>query len=138
MGWSCAGLGCLHLTESLPKRLANVIAAIGPCEFRYFATSRFNITWLSCHLTFKMASDQFYLFTALAAFNTAVQTKLRQVVSPEDIIAIAAEHGFAITLQQLSFFSSRLSADHWIWANKGDAWREDFFSGEQQLDLLTA
>ena len=85
-----------------------------------------------------MASDQFYLFTALAAFNSAVQARLRQVASPEEIVAIAAEHGFAITLQQLNFFASRLSADHWIWANKDDAWREDFFSGERQLDLLTA
>ena len=30
-----------------------------------------------------MASDQFYLFTALAAFNSAVQAQLRQVASPE-------------------------------------------------------
>jgi hypothetical protein len=51
-----------------------------------------------------MASDQFYLFTALAAFNSAVQAQLRQVASPEDIVAIAAEYGFAITLQQLNFF----------------------------------
>jgi hypothetical protein len=51
-----------------------------------------------------MASDQFYLFTALAAFNSAVQAQLRQVASPEDIVAIAAENGFAITLQQLNFF----------------------------------
>jgi hypothetical protein len=85
-----------------------------------------------------MASDQFYLFTALAAFNSAVQAQLRQVASPEDIVAIAAEYGFAITLQQLNFFSTRLSSDHWIWADKGDAWREDFFSGKRQLDLLTA
>ncbi|MFN7894872.1 MAG: Nif11 family protein [Cyanobacteriota bacterium] len=51
-----------------------------------------------------MASDQFYLFTSLAAFNSAVQAQLRQVASPEDIVAIAAEYGFAITLQQLNFF----------------------------------
>jgi hypothetical protein len=85
-----------------------------------------------------MASDQFYLFTALAAFKSAVQAQLRQVASPEDIVAIAAENGFAITMQQLNFFSTRLSSDHWIWADKNDAWREDFFSGKRQLNLLTA
>jgi len=85
-----------------------------------------------------MASNKFYLFTAFATFSSAVQAQLRQVASPEDIVAIAAEYGFAITLQQLNFFSTRLSSDHWIWADKGDAWREDFFSGKRQLDLLTA
>jgi len=78
-----------------------------------------------------MASKQFYLFTSLTAFNSAVQAQLRQVASPEDIVAIAAEYGFAITLQQLNIFSTRLSSDHSIWADKGDAWREDFFSGKR-------
>jgi hypothetical protein len=51
-----------------------------------------------------MASNQFYLFTALATINSAVQAQLRQVASPAYIVAIAAEYGFAITLQQLNFF----------------------------------
>ena len=85
-----------------------------------------------------MASDQFYFFTALAAFNSAVQAQLLQVASPDDIIAIAAEYGFTITLQLLNFFSTLLSSDNWIWADKNDAWRDDFFSGKRQLDLLTA
>jgi hypothetical protein len=87
---------------------------------------------------FQMTSDRFYLLTALAAFNSFVQAQLRQVASPEDIVAIAAEYGFAITLQQLNFFSTRLSSVYWIWADKSDAWREDFFSGKRQLELLTA
>jgi hypothetical protein len=74
----------------------------------------------------------------LATINSAVQAQLRQVASPAYIVAIAAEYGFAITLQQLNFFSTRLSSDHWIWADKGEGWREDFFSGKPQLDLLTA
>lgn len=82
-----------------------------------------------------MASDQFYLFAALASFSTEIQAKLRQVQSPEAILEIAAEHGFEITLQQLSFYAARLNGDHWIWAQKGEAWRQQFFASDRQLDL---
>lgn len=85
-----------------------------------------------------MASDQFYLFTALAAFNSELQHKLRQVRSPEAIIALAAEHGFEITVQQLSHYAARLTGDHWIWTQKGDAWRDHFFAAERQLELEPA
>jgi hypothetical protein len=57
---------------------------------------------------------------------------------PKPSLAIAADHGYQITVQQLSFFSSRLNGDHWIWARKGDAWREGFFARERQLDLQAA
>jgi hypothetical protein len=85
-----------------------------------------------------MASDQFYLFAALAAFSTDVQEYLRKVQTPEAIISLAAEHGYTITLEQLSYFAPRLNGDHWIWVNKGDAWRQQFFSRERQLDLQAA
>ncbi len=85
-----------------------------------------------------MASDQIYLFAALAAFSTEIQAKLRQVQSPEAILEIAADHGFEITLQQLSYYAARLNGDHWIWVKKGEAWRQRFFAGERQLDLQGA
>jgi len=85
-----------------------------------------------------MASEQFYLFAALATFNTAVQERLRDAQTPEAIVAIAADKGFQITEQQLSFFSNRINGDHWIWARKGDAWREGFFARDRQLDLQAA
>ena len=85
-----------------------------------------------------MASNQFDLFAALATFNTAVQERLRDAQTTEAIVAIAADHGYQISVQQLSFFSSRLNGDHWIWAHKGDAWREGFFARERQLDLQAA
>ena len=46
-----------------------------------------------------MTFDKFYLLTTLAAFNSFVQAQLRQVGAPEAIVGIAAEYGFAITLQ---------------------------------------
>jgi predicted ribosomally synthesized peptide with nif11-like leader len=44
-----------------------------------------------------MASDQLYLFTALAAFNAHLQEQLKAVDSPQEIVAIAAEKGYAIS-----------------------------------------
>jgi hypothetical protein len=76
-----------------------------------------------------MASDQCYLFAALATFNGDLQERLRDAQTPEAIVAIAADHGYLITVQQLSFFSSRLNGDHW---------REGFFARERQLDLQAA
>jgi len=83
-----------------------------------------------------MASDQLYLFAALASFSSEVQDQLRKVQTPEAILALASEHGFEITLQQLSYYSARLTGDYWIWVQKGASWREGFFAGEGQLDPL--
>ena len=47
-------------------------------------------------------------------------------------------YGDQISVQRLSFFSSRRNGDHWIWTRKGDAWREGFFARERQLDLQAA
>jgi hypothetical protein len=85
-----------------------------------------------------MASDQFYLFAALATFGGDLQERLRDAQTPEASVAIAADHGDQITVLQLSFFSSRLNGDHWISARKGDAWREGFFARECQLDQQAA
>jgi len=85
-----------------------------------------------------MASDQFYLFAALASFSSDVQEKLRRVQTPEAIVSLAAEHGYTITLEQLSHYAHRLNGDHWIWVHKGDAWRDQFFARERQLDLQPA
>lgn len=82
-----------------------------------------------------MASDQLYLFAALAAFSRDIQDRLRQVQAPEAIVSIAAENGFSITLEQLRYYAASLNGDHWIWAHKSQAWRERFFSQTRQLDL---
>lgn len=77
-------------------------------------------------------------FAALAAFSKEIQAKLRQVQTPEAILQIASEHGYEISLQQLSYYAARLNGDHWVWVQKGDAWRERFFARELQLDLQAA
>lgn len=82
-----------------------------------------------------MASDQLYLFAALAAFSREIQDRLRRVQAPEAIIAIAAEYGYTITREQLIYYAASLNGDHWIWAHKGPAWRDQFFTQQWQLDL---
>jgi hypothetical protein len=85
-----------------------------------------------------MASDHFYLFAALASFSKELQDQLRKVQSPEAILAIAADHGFDISLEHLIYYSTRLTGDHWVWVQKGEAWREQFFASERQLQLQAA
>jgi hypothetical protein len=87
-----------------------------------------------------MGSDHFYLFTALASFNKSVQERLQQVQTPEEIVTIAAEKGYQITVLQLSLFSKRLRAPHWVWSNRSEEWRHGFFNSanaavEQHLQL---
>jgi len=83
-----------------------------------------------------MASDHFYLFTALAAFNRSIQERLQSVQSPEEIVAIAAEKGYQITVAQLSLFSRRLTAPHWVWSGRGDDWRQRFFADQDRQRIL--
>ncbi len=78
-----------------------------------------------------MASDQLYLFTALAAFNANLQEQLKAVDSPQEIVAIAAEKGYAITVEQLRLLSYRLNEAYWVWSGRGERWRQSFFSDSQ-------
>ncbi len=104
-------------------------------QLHRYPVDRHTLSWF---LSFTaMASDQFYLFAALASFSSDIQDKLRKVQTPEAIVALAAEHGYEITPQQLSYYGTRLNGDHWIWMHKGDAWRERFFARDRQLNLQT-
>jgi hypothetical protein len=76
-----------------------------------------------------MSSDHLYLFTALAAFNKAIQEKLQAVRTHEEIVAIASERGYRITVDQLSLLAHRLNGDHWVWARRDAHWRARFFAG---------
>jgi predicted ribosomally synthesized peptide with nif11-like leader len=75
-----------------------------------------------------MASDQLYLFTALAAFNTHLQDQLKRAGSPQEIVAIAAERGYQISVEQLRLLSHRLNEAYWVWSGRGERWRQSFFA----------
>jgi predicted ribosomally synthesized peptide with nif11-like leader len=81
-----------------------------------------------------MASDQLYLFTALAAFNTALQEQLQAAASPQEIVAIAAEKGYQISIEQLRLLSYRLNETYWVWSGRGERWRQRFFA-DAELSL---
>lgn len=77
-----------------------------------------------------MASDQFYLFAALASFNRSVQEQLRAVHSPQEIVDLAAEKGYSITIEQLARYAGSLTSPHWIWFGHDEPWRNEFFAVE--------
>jgi predicted ribosomally synthesized peptide with nif11-like leader len=80
-----------------------------------------------------MASDHLYLFTALAAFNTALQEQLQSASSPQEIVAIAAEKGYQISVEQLGLLSHRLNEAYWAWSGRGERWRQRFFAEQEVL-----
>lgn len=77
-----------------------------------------------------MASDHLYLFTALAAFSKSLQDQLKTAESPQDIIAIAAEKGYQISIDQLGLLSIRLNETYWVWSGRGERWRRSFFAND--------
>jgi hypothetical protein len=77
-----------------------------------------------------MASDHFYLFTAWASFSKEAQNLLQSVRSPQEIVELAAQKGYAISVEQLRLFARRLQEPHWVWNQHDDQWAEDFFSGQ--------
>ncbi|MFN7677909.1 MAG: Nif11-like leader peptide family natural product precursor [Cyanobacteriota bacterium] len=76
-----------------------------------------------------MASDHFYLFTAWASFSGEAQKLLQAVRSPQDIVDLAAEKGYQISVEQLRLFARHLQEPHWVWNQHDEQWGQDFFSG---------
>lgn len=77
----------------------------------------------------RMASDHFYLFTAWASFSAEAQKLLQAVQSPQEIVDLAAERGYAISVEQLRVFARRLQEPHWVWNQHDEQWGRDFFAG---------
>ena len=75
-----------------------------------------------------MASDHFYLFTAWASFSAEAQKLLQAVQSPQEIVDLAAERGYAISVEQLRVFARRLQEPHWVWNQHDEEWGRDFFA----------
>lgn len=84
-----------------------------------------------------MASDQLYLFTALAAFNKSLQQQLKSAESPQEIIAIAAEKGYQISVEQLGMLSIRLNETYWVWSGRGEHWRRSFFASDSMSPSIS-
>ena len=77
-----------------------------------------------------MTSDHFYLFTAWASFSREAQKLLQSVQSPQEIVDLAAEKGYEITVEQLRLFARRLQDPHWVWNQHDEQWMHEFFSDQ--------
>lgn len=77
-----------------------------------------------------MSSDHFYLFTAWASFSSEAQKLLQGVQSPQEIVELAAERGYEISVEQLRLFARRLQDSHWVWNQHDEQWGQEFFSGQ--------
>jgi hypothetical protein len=77
-----------------------------------------------------MASDHFYLFTAWASFSGEAQKLLQSVKSPQEIVELAAQRGYDISVEQLRLFARRLQEPHWVWNQHDEDWARAFFAGE--------
>jgi hypothetical protein len=48
-------------------------------------------------------------------------------------VAIAAERGYQISVEQLSLLSYRLTEAYWVWSGRGERWRQHFFADPEVL-----
>lgn len=80
--------------------------------------------------SFLMASDHFYLFTALASFSAETQALLQSVQTPQEIVDLAAQKGYQISVEQLRLFARQLQEPHWVWNQHDDHWGQTFFAGQ--------
>ena len=58
-----------------------------------------------------------------------MQSKVRDATSPEELVAIALEAGFTISVSDLAKAAGDLSASYWPWSGKGFRARKAFFRG---------
>lgn len=69
----------------------------------------------------------------LTAFSRHLYTdseaagRVRSAANPEEIVAIASELGYLISLDVLRTNRWELQADHWPWARESGRWRVQFF-----------
>ena len=87
-------------------------------------------TFCEIHRLVVMASDHFYLFTAWASFSAEAQKLLEAVQTPQEIVDLAAERGYEISIEQLRAFARRLQEPHWVWNRHDEQWSQVFFAGE--------
>ena len=74
--------------------------------------------------------DQLRQLTALSRHlitNPETASRVRSAANPEEIVAIASDLGFLISVDVLRSNLWELQADHWPWARESGRWRIEFF-----------
>ena len=59
--------------------------------------------------------------------DSALQARLAEATSPQQILEIAHTAGFTLSLSQLKQAAPELSATYWPWSGKGFRYRARFF-----------
>lgn len=78
-----------------------------------------------------MKSQTLQQFLAASQRSQALQQRLRQAGSLQQVVAVAAEAGFAISARELQLWAhdDALQAPWWPWAGISPAERTAFFRG---------
>ena len=74
--------------------------------------------------------EQLRQLTALSRHlitNPETASRVRSAANPEEIVAIASQVGFPISVGVLRANRWELQADHWPWAKESGRWRIEFF-----------
>lgn len=57
------------------------------------------------------------------------QKLVSEMTAPKQIVALAIDLGYSVSVKDLRNVSRDLCAPWWPWSQKGNAWRRAFFGG---------
>ena len=70
---------------------------------------------------------QLAAFSRYLCTDSEAASRIRSAANPEEIVAIASDLGFLISVDVLRSNLWELQADHWPWARESGRWRIEFF-----------
>lgn len=79
-----------------------------------------------------MAQSALQAFVSRLPQWPELRHQLAATHSPDQILAIAQQHGFCFSISELRQASRALAADHWPWGGKGSEVRHAFFADRGQ------
>ncbi len=71
-------------------------------------------------------SDALFRFEDFVHRHSELCSQLQRVQSPDEILELAAAHGFQVTKQDLIAYAVSLTAACWVWSGKSSQWRRYF------------
>jgi len=80
------------------------------------------------------SSDQTKQLTAFSRFLITDQdaaSRVRACKRPQEIVSVASELGFTISVEALRKYARDLQADHWPWSGESGRWRMFYLSQEE-------
>jgi predicted ribosomally synthesized peptide with nif11-like leader len=70
---------------------------------------------------------QLTAFSRHLCTDSEAASRVRSSANPEEIVAIASDLGYLISVEALRSNRWELQADHWPWARESGRWRVQFF-----------